>query len=538
MRSRIPTVSGLVRAVQTAKPGSASISGRSALVGGALLFGGTAYFSYRYSNAHAVLPTPDPDAPIDPAAGFRVFDAIADKYDEAIGQEEAALWYGTMRKWLLKQATGDVLEISVGTGRNFKYYDLSESSGIRSLTCTDLSQHMLYRAEDKFFDELQLGMKHPNVKVNFVLADAHCLVDPNAKAPEPPKPKPKPKPEQPASGKTVIPGLPAVPPPPAPGAAGDGPHAQTANAEPYVAPWWAYWRHMPPRDDEPAPVAAITSSSSNASSSTGSSVAAAVGGEPPVNPDDMRELPGLHSRGLLNLFRVLLPEPSQPSSSGGRGSGASGSSSGSSESSDVPASSSAGSSAASTESAHAASKASGTGTEGSRVAGRTGQQGPSAATKAAPSAAAIKAETAGGCGCGSHAHPEGKEWQYVRRCTTGQLDGGAKLHRFAPGQFDTVVDTFGLCSHEDPVQVLKEMARVCKPGGRILLLQHGRSHYQWLNDKLDGSAADHQRKWGCLWNRDILDIVKQAGLVVDKSTRWHFGTSYYIVAYPPVQRSC
>lgn len=65
---------------------------QSLTVGGALLFGGTAYFSYRYSNAHAVLPTPDPDAPIDPAAGFRVFDAIADKYDEAIGQEEAALW--------------------------------------------------------------------------------------------------------------------------------------------------------------------------------------------------------------------------------------------------------------------------------------------------------------------------------------------------------------------------------------------------------------------------------------------------------------
>lgn len=39
--------------------------------------------------------------------------------------------------------------------------------------------------------------------------------------------------------------------------------------------------------------------------------------------------------------------------------------------------------------------------------------------------------------------------------------------------------------------------------------QHGRSHYQWLNDKLDGSAVDHQRKWGCLWNRDILDIVQQ-----------------------------
>jgi hypothetical protein len=37
------------------------------------------------------------------------------------------------------------------------------------------------------------------------------------------------------------------------------------------------------------------------------------------------------------------------------------------------------------------------------------------------------------------------------RARPGQPAGA--LARFAPGSFDTVVDTFGLCSHEDPVQV-------------------------------------------------------------------------------------
>lgn len=60
---------------------------------------------------------------------------------------------------------------------------------------------------------------------------SQCLVDPNAKAPEPP---PKPKPQPPAPGKTVIPGLPAVPPPASAPAAGSGPQGQPANAEPYV----------------------------------------------------------------------------------------------------------------------------------------------------------------------------------------------------------------------------------------------------------------------------------------------------------------
>lgn len=46
---------------------------------------------------------------------------------------------------------------------------------------------------------------------------------------------------------------------------------------------------------------------------------------------------------------------------------------------------------------------------------------------------------------------------------------------FPNASFDTVIDTFGLCSVEDPVAMLREMARVCKPDGRVYLLEHGRS---------------------------------------------------------------
>ena len=42
----------------------------------------------------------------------------------------------------------------------------------------------------------------------------------------------------------------------------------------------------------------------------------------------------------------------------------------------------------------------------------------------------------------------------------------ARLAQFSDDSFDTVVDTFGLCSFDDPVAVLKEMQRVCKPDGK------------------------------------------------------------------------
>jgi methyltransferase OMS1 len=100
---------------------------------------------------------------------------------------------------------------------------------------------------------------------------------------------------------------------------------------------------------------------------------------------------------------------------------------------------------------------------------------------------------------------------------------------FADNTFDTIVDTFGLCSFENEGKVLAEMKRVCKPGGKILLLEHGRSHYQWLNDILDENEERHASQWGCVWNKDISKLVADAGLALESNWRFHFGTSYFIV---------
>ncbi|KAK3316342.1 S-adenosyl-L-methionine-dependent methyltransferase [Apodospora peruviana] len=103
-------------------------------------------------------------------------------------------------------------------------------------------------------------------------------------------------------------------------------------------------------------------------------------------------------------------------------------------------------------------------------------------------------------------------------------------------KYDTIVQTFGLCSVSHPTKLLENMADAIQPGtGRILLMEHGMGFYGWLNGWLDRFALPHFQRYGCWWNRDIEGIVREAatevpGLeVVEVRRPWsHGGTTYLI----------
>jgi ubiquinone/menaquinone biosynthesis C-methylase UbiE len=105
---------------------------------------------------------------------------------------------------------------------------------------------------------------------------------------------------------------------------------------------------------------------------------------------------------------------------------------------------------------------------------------------------------------------------------------------FLSGSFDTVVSSLTTCTFPDPVAALGEMARVCRPEGHVLLLEHGRSDREWLGCWQDRRADRHAKQFGCHWNREPLELVQEAGLKVEKVRRVFFGVFYQIKARPVV----
>ena len=73
----------------------------------------------------------------------------------------------------------------------------------------------------------------------------------------------------------------------------------------------------------------------------------------------------------------------------------------------------------------------------------------------------------------------------------------------------------------------------CKPSGSILLLEHGVSSWGIISWWQQRRLNRHVARWGCYWNRDILGIVKAAGLRVVELRRSNFGTIYFIRCQRP-----
>ena len=82
--------------------------------------------------------------------------------------------------------------------------------------------------------------------------------------------------------------------------------------------------------------------------------------------------------------------------------------------------------------------------------------------------------------------------------------------------FDTVVATFVFCSVPDPVQGLREIGRVVRPDGQIVLLEHVRIERPIIGTLMDLVAPLIVRLNGANINRRTVENVRRAGLQIER----------------------
>jgi ubiquinone/menaquinone biosynthesis C-methylase UbiE len=94
---------------------------------------------------------------------------------------------------------------------------------------------------------------------------------------------------------------------------------------------------------------------------------------------------------------------------------------------------------------------------------------------------------------------------------------------FEDDRFDTVVSTLVLCTVDEPRQAIDEIARVLRPGGKLLFLEHVRSDSRRLarwQDRLH--RPWHAFAAGCNANRATVDMLRESPLRVEavERDRW------------------
>lgn len=109
------------------------------------------------------------------------------------------------------------------------------------------------------------------------------------------------------------------------------------------------------------------------------------------------------------------------------------------------------------------------------------------------------------------------------------LIGDAEELPFADASLDAVVGSGVFCCVPDAVRGFREVKRVLKPGGKIILLEHVRPHgvLGLLFDLLDPLVS---RFMGSHINRRTLESMRAAGLVIEHEESVHSDWVKLVVA--------
>jgi phosphatidylethanolamine/phosphatidyl-N-methylethanolamine N-methyltransferase len=102
---------------------------------------------------------------------------------------------------------------------------------------------------------------------------------------------------------------------------------------------------------------------------------------------------------------------------------------------------------------------------------------------------------------------------------------------FPDETFDAVYAPYVINVVPDPIAVAREMLRVCRPYGRLVLLNHFRdTRGSWLRDLLGRAAS----RAGVNWGMDLQEFLRDAGLVARSVERVNLsGVSSVVMCHKP-----
>lgn len=95
------------------------------------------------------------------------------------------------------------------------------------------------------------------------------------------------------------------------------------------------------------------------------------------------------------------------------------------------------------------------------------------------------------------------------------VDSSAERLPLADASVDTVVSTLVLCTVDDPERTLAEIARVLRPDGQLLFIEHVRAGSPVLAAWQDRLLRPWRRfAGGCRCNRPTVDLMRACGFAV------------------------
>jgi ubiquinone/menaquinone biosynthesis C-methylase UbiE len=122
--------------------------------------------------------------------------------------------------------------------------------------------------------------------------------------------------------------------------------------------------------------------------------------------------------------------------------------------------------------------------------------------------------------------PRARRRAEVAGVAVEHVPGDARRLPFDAGRFDTAVATFVLCTIPEPDRAVRELARVLRPGGKLLFLEHvvDRGGARRIAQRLL-NAPMRPLLCGCEVTRDSERTIAEGGFAITEIERFEMGAS-------------